>query len=167
MLSVKKSHIWNHCWRYAKWLVKRKKEKKKKTLKKPTHPLTPTQQNVAATASREKVNRTAATPNMLGKRSCNLIPVQVPTVPLLLSPQSQFWPHHHPSPTSPHFLPVTPPSSMPEPYQTFSSNSGALRWAIGSSLWLEMSSAEKPQEKNQWCGRYGSHSWTAAAVSPQ
>lgn len=87
-----------------------------------------------------KVNWTTATSYMLGKRSCNLIPVPVRIVPL-----SQFWPH--PFPPSPHFLPVTPPSFLPDPYQTFSSNSRVLRWPIGPSLCCEMSFAESPKRK--------------------
>lgn len=111
-----------------------------------------------------KVNWTIATSYMLGKRSCNLIPVPVRIVPL-----SQFWPHPPPPPPppSPHFLPVTPPSFLPDSYQTFSSNSRVLRWPIGPSLCREMSSAESPKRKNQRCALYSSHSWTAAAMSPQ
>lgn len=50
-----------------------------------------------------------------------------------------------PPPQSPHFLPVTPPSSLPDPYQTSSPNSGALRWPIGPWLCGEMSPAWGPQ----------------------
>lgn len=50
-----------------------------------------------------KVNWTIATSYMLGKRSCNLIPVPVRIVPL-----SQFWPHPFPHPPITPFPPCYP-----------------------------------------------------------
>lgn len=72
---------------------------------KKTKPHPPSQQKRSSDGKSRKVNWTIATSYMLGKRSCNLIPVPVRIVPL-----SQFWPHPFPHP------PITP---FPPRYPSF------------------------------------------------